>query len=101
MRANKTASDSSGIRSSALATHSVSYAGVQHSRQRECNDYLNPSFLYPAASAYQLAKGFIHRFNQGRLMMKFVREGADILNGRLKLDRDNGPLTTCVSLGTG
>ena len=43
--------------------------------------YLRPSFLYPAASEYQLARGVIHLFNHGRLMMKFVREGCDMLSG--------------------
>ena len=41
--------------------------------------YLKPSFLYPAASAYQLAKGTIHRFNHGLLVMYFASEGADMI----------------------
>lgn len=41
--------------------------------------YLRPSFLYPAASVYQLARGVIQRLSQGRLMMKFVRDGWDIV----------------------
>lgn len=41
--------------------------------------YLRPSFLYPEASVYQLAIGVIHLFNHGRLTMKFVREGCDML----------------------
>lgn len=41
--------------------------------------YLKPSFLYPAASAYQLANGTIHRFSHGRLIMYFASEGADMM----------------------
>lgn len=40
--------------------------------------YLNPSFLYPAASAYQWAKGVIHLFSQGLLVINWVSEGADM-----------------------
>lgn len=43
--------------------------------------YLSPSFLYPAAFAYQLAIGFIHRLSSGRLMMKLVRAELVIVNG--------------------
>lgn len=49
--------------------------------------YLNPSFLYPAASAYHFANGVIHLFNQGRLMMNFVREGADMIARRQQQTR--------------
>ena len=41
--------------------------------------YLKPSFRYPAASAYQLAKGTIHRFSHGRFNTYFVNVGADMI----------------------
>lgn len=44
-----------------------------------CLTYLRPSFLYPAVSEYQLARGIIHLLSHGRLTIKFVRDGCDIL----------------------
>ncbi len=41
--------------------------------------YFKPSFLYPAASAYQFANGTIHRFNHGRFIMYLASEGADMI----------------------
>lgn len=41
--------------------------------------HFKPSFLYPAASAYQLAKGVIQRFSHGRLRIKGAIDGADML----------------------
>jgi len=41
--------------------------------------YLNPSFLYPAASAYQAAIGFTIFASHGRFIMALARDGADIL----------------------
>ncbi len=49
--------------------------------------YLKPSFLYPAASAYQLANGTIQRFNHGRLIMYFASEGADMVAGQVSAER--------------
>ena len=43
-------------------------------------DYLRPSFLYPAASAYQLANGVIQRFNHGLLTMNPASDGADMIS---------------------
>lgn len=43
------------------------------------DDYLRPSFLYPAASAYQLANGIIQRFNHGLLTMYPASDGADMI----------------------
>lgn len=51
--------------------------------------YLNPSFLYPAKSAYHFANGVIHLFNQGRLMMNFVIEGADMIARRQRETRSD------------
>lgn len=45
---------------------------------RQAVNYLRPSFLYPAASAYQLANGVIQRFNHGRFMIYLASDGADI-----------------------
>ena len=42
-------------------------------------DYLRPSFLYPAASAYHLASGIIQRFNQGLFMINPASDGADMI----------------------
>ena len=47
--------------------------------QAEYRSYLNPSFLYPAASLYHFDMGTIHRDSHGRLMMKLASEGTDIL----------------------
>ena len=47
--------------------------------------YRNPSFLYPALSKYHSDSGFIHLFNQGRLMMKFASDGCDIV-GRWRVE---------------
>lgn len=43
------------------------------------NNYLRPSFLYPAASAYQLANGIIQRFNHGLFTMYPASDGADMV----------------------
>lgn len=44
--------------------------------------YLKPSFLYPAASAYQLANGVIQRLSQGLLIIKLASEGTDMVKCR-------------------
>ena len=41
--------------------------------------YLNPSFRYPAAFLYHSLSGIIHLFSHGRLMMKLVSDGCDIV----------------------
>ena len=86
LRARRTVSDSSGMRSSALSRrHSVrSRQLVEQSVTQGKSDHLSPSFLYPAASAYQLAKGVIQRLSHGRLMINFVKDGADISKDLLK-----------------
>ena len=97
-KASRTVSDSSGIRSSALSVLEVSPSF--HIGPAICDaefpkndnwitpfpfldelsvDYLRPSFLYPAASAYQLARGIIQRFNHGLLTMYPASDGADII----------------------
>ena len=83
-------SDSSGIRSSALKISifsnyfdhgswlQVKAVALSISRLQGELDYLKPSFLYPAASAYQFANGTIHRLSQGRFVIYFASEGADM-----------------------
>ena len=99
-KASRTVSDSSGMRSSALEFRRVSSSfpmGTEHryaktpnnvgpwklrlsiSRIRWTVDYLRPSFLYPAASAYQLANGIIQRFSHGLFMMYPASDGADMI----------------------
>ena len=53
-------------------------------------DYLRPSFLYPAALAYQLANGIIHRFNHGLLTMYPASDGADIVAEIIDLGLSRG-----------
>lgn len=43
--------------------------------------YLRPSFLYPAASVYQLERGINHLFSHGRLMTWLTRDGCDMVKG--------------------
>lgn len=42
--------------------------------------YLRPSFLYAAASKYQLLSGLAQRMSHGRFMMYGASEGCDILD---------------------
>ena len=43
--------------------------------------YFNPSFLYPAASAYHFAIGVTQRFSHGRLTIKLAKDGVDMIDG--------------------
>lgn len=86
LSASCTVSLSSGIRSSALQAVRVSHVSYPI-QDLHCHlsathwtcPYLNPSFRYPALSKYHLDSGSIHRRSHGRLMMKLVKEGVDMV----------------------
>ena len=57
----------------------MAYLKKEKSQETSAMDsYFSPSFLYPAASAYQLAIGVIMRLSHGRLTIKLARDGVDM-----------------------
>jgi hypothetical protein len=71
------ASEQAGLCRSLLGSgHRLSDLGCVSLYSRRLSYPVVPSLLYPAASAYQLAKGCIHFFNQGRLRIYGARDGA-------------------------
>lgn len=77
---------SSGIRSSALRPLSVVLFHQNNIFQAQwlhpgCPGlpYLSPSFLYAAASKYQLLSGLTQRMSQGRFMMYGASDGCDMI----------------------
>jgi hypothetical protein len=83
LRASRTTSDSSGIRSSALEVVSTCLKIVGKTPRAQLTTllyaYLKPSDLYPAALLYQLAIGVNQVLSHGRLMTKLTREGCDMV----------------------
>jgi len=81
--ANRTTSDSSGIKSSALEAISTMPSAIGRGPIAQLTAlswaYLKPSDLYPAALLYQLAMGVNQVLSHGRLMTKLTREGCDIV----------------------
>jgi hypothetical protein len=81
--ANRTTSDSSGIKSSALEAISIMPSAIGRGPIAQLTAlscaYLKPSDLYPAALLYQLAMGVNQVLSHGRLMTKLTREGCDIV----------------------